>query len=353
MPHHNPLPNNHAVLLVGDNPAQRAKGIYDPAVASPVDYTLLWTDAGSGADADGSFWRPVPPSGYISLGDVAGVGRSKPGVNEVWCVRADLVSDGVYPEGSVWDDGGSGADADGSFWEVVPRPGGGAGEYVPVVAGTFRFTGGYAKPEGALAKVPALFVPRQKGAGVVGRPPVLTAEDEVPDVGQTSELAVQSAVTLPFTSFFDATDRQGLGNIRDPFCTVTKKVGWVVLEKFPNYQETVYTQTQSVTTGVRKTKTESTSHSAGVTISSEIGYGLSKWSVSLNYQFSFSQSSSIEEVQERTMTKTITVAPHTVAIAWAKKIVIQGVRSDGTRIEGEVSFNASEEVAVTDVPVKA
>ena len=104
--------------------------------------------------------------------------------------------------------------------------------------------------------------------------------------------------------------------------------------------------------GVRKTKSESTSHTTGVTISSEVGYGLSKWSVSLNYQFSFSQSSSIEEVQERTMSKTITVAPHTVAIAWGKRIVIQGVRSDGSRIEGEVAFNASEEVAVTDAPVK-
>ena len=51
------------------------------------------------------------------------------------------------------------------------------------------------------------------------------------------------------------------------------------------------------------------------TISSEVGYRLSNWSVSLNYQFSFSQSCSIEGVQEWAMSKTITVAPHTVAIA--------------------------------------
>jgi hypothetical protein len=33
--------------------------------------------------------------------------------------------------------------------------------------------------------------------------------------------------------------------------------------------------------------------------------------------------------------------------------IVQGVGSDGSRIEGEISFNASEEVAVTDVPVQA
>ncbi len=129
-------------------------------------------------------------------------------------------------------------------------------------------------------------------------------------------------------------------------------MSWVVLEKYPNYRATPYVQKQSLTTGIKKKKEETVEHSAGVTISSEVGYGLSKWSVSLNYQFSFSQTSSIEEVQERTISKTITVAPHTVAIAWGKRVVILGIRSDGSRIEAEVMFNASEEVAVTDIAVK-
>ncbi|KAK4041406.1 hypothetical protein C8A01DRAFT_14838 [Parachaetomium inaequale] len=349
--HHADRNNQWAALLVGDNPAQRRPGQSAPAVAAPVDYTGLWNDAGSGARSDSSFWRPVPPRGYIALGDVACAGHGKPGVEQVWCVRADLVSDGAYGEAAVWDDEGSGAAADGSFWAVLPRATNAASEYVPVPAGTFRFSAGYGKPDGSLAKVPALYVPRvQKVAAP--RPPEIT-EDGIPEVGETFGQEAQSAVTLPFTSFFDAGDRGGLDNIADPFCTVTKQVGWVVLEKFPNYQATSYTQTQTVTTGIKKTKTEETTNSTGVEISSEVGYGLSKWSVSLNYQFSFSQTSSIEEVQERTMSKTITVAPHTVAIAWGKRVVIQGVRSDGSRIEGEVSFNASEEVAVTDVPVKA
>ncbi|KAH6855968.1 hypothetical protein B0I37DRAFT_366214 [Chaetomium sp. MPI-CAGE-AT-0009] len=350
VPHHGDVNNQWAVLLVGDNPSQRSPG-KGPAVQAPVDYHGLWNDSGSGSNSDGSFWRPVPPPGYIALGDVANAGYDKPGLDQVWCVRADLVSDGSYGKDAVWDDAGSGADVDGSFWAVFPRATNAASEYVPVLAGTFRFVYGYGTPDASLAKVPALYVPRPQRPPAP-RPPVIK-EDAIPDVGETFNQEEQSAVTLPFTSFFDAGDRAGLDNIADPFCTVTKKAGWVVLEKFPNYQATSYTQTQTVMTGVKKTQSEEVKHETGVQITSEVGYGLSQWSVSLNYQFSFSQTNSLEEVQERTMSKTITVAPYTVAIAWGKRVVIQGVRSDGSRIEGEISFNASDEVAVTDVPVQA
>ncbi len=349
-PHHADLNNNFAAVLLADNPATRKQGATGPAVAPPVDYVKVWDDEGSGAASDGSFWRPVAPRGYIALGDVAVGGRGKPSLEEVWCVRVDLVSDGVYAPGSVWDDIGSGAARDASFWEVQPKPGTGAGEFIPVLAGTFRAVGGYDKPDGSLAKVPALWVPRSKG-GVPSRPPVLE-EADMPEVGDTFGEVPASSVTLPFTSFFSPGDRQALDGISDPFCTVTKNVSWVVLEKYPNYRATPYVQKQSLTTGIKKKKEETVEHSAGVTISSEVGYGLSKWSVSLNYQFSFSQTSSIEEVQERTISKTITVAPHTVAIAWGKRVVILGIRSDGSRIEAEVMFNASEEVAVTDIAVK-
>jgi hypothetical protein len=347
--HYNDLRNNWAVLLIGDNPSKRPAG-KGPAVQSPVDYQGLWNDKGSGSKDDGSFWRPVAPPGYITLGDVSWGGHGKPPVDQVWCLRADLVSDGVFKDASVWDDNGSGANSDGSFWEVIPRAGNSASEYIPVLAGTFRCNSGYNKPDPSLAKVPALYLPKPRKVFSPSPPDI--KRDAIPETGETFSQAEQNAVTLPFTSFFDPNDRGSLDNIQDPFCTVTKVVSWLVLEKFPNYQASPYTQTQSVMTGIKKTSSTTTTNTAGITISSEVGYGLAKWSVSLNYQFSLSTSSSFEEVQERTMTKTITVAPHTVAIAWAKRVIIQGVRSDGSRIADETSFNASEEIAVTDVALK-
>ncbi|KXX77964.1 hypothetical protein MMYC01_207928 [Madurella mycetomatis] len=348
-PHYSNLNGNRAVLLVGDNPSKRQSG-KGPAVQAPVDYQLIWADHGSGANADGSFWRPVPPNGYISVGDVAVTGHGKPALDQaqVWCLRADLVSDGSFNE-AVWNDRGSGANSDCAIWEIVPRVKNSASEHIPVLAGTFRCGQGYGKPDASLAKVPSLYVPKLSKRSS-SAPPQITP-DSIPEIGDTFDQVNQNVVTLPFTSFFDDNDRASLDNIQDPFCAVTKAVSWVVLEKFPNYQSTSYQQTHSVTTGIRKTESETTEHQTGIKISSEVGYGLSKWSISLNYQFTFSQTSSVEEVQERTMTKTITVAPRTVAIAWGKRVTIQGVRSDGSRISGEISFNVSEEVAVTEVSV--
>ncbi|KAL2129179.1 hypothetical protein VTI74DRAFT_8107 [Chaetomium olivicolor] len=348
-PHHRDLPNQWAVLLVGDDPSKRPVG-KGPAVRAPIDYQPLWTDRGSGSSADGSFWRPVAPPGYIAVGDVANAGYSKPDLDQVWCLRADLVADGVYKDSAVWDDKGSGAKADASFWDIIPRASNSASEYIPVLAGTFRCNMAYQQPDLSLAKVPALYVPKPTKP-FSPAPPEVT-KDILPEVGDTFSSIAHSSVTLPFTCFFDPVDRASLDNIATPFCTITKQVAWVVLQKFPNYQNSPYTQSQTVTTGIRKTDSTTTSHTAGVTISSEVGYGLAKWSVSLNYQFSFSQSSSVEEMEERTMTKTITVAPQTVAIAWGKRITITGVRADGSRIQDERAFNASDEIAVTDVLVK-
>lgn len=346
---YNDLNNNWAVMLVGDNPDNHRPG-EAPAVQSPVDYQGLWNDKGSGSASDGSFWRPVAPAGYIALGDVAWGGYDKPPTDQVWCIRADLVSDGAFNENSVWDDRGSGADSDSSFWEIIPRARNSASEYIPVLAGTFRFNGGYSSPDPSLAKVPSLYVPKPINQSSPS-PPQITAST-IPDTGETFSQTAQTAITLPFTSLFEPSDRASLDLLStSPFCTVTKSTSWLVLEKFPNYQSVPYTQTQTVMTGVRKSTSSTTSHTTGVTISSEVGYGLSKWSVSLNYQFSLSTTSSFEEVQERTMSKTLTVAPHTVAIAWAKRVTIQGVRADGSRIGVETTFNASEEIAVTEVPV--
>lgn len=80
----------------------------------------MWKDEKSGAAKDGSFWRPIPPNGYVALGDVAQSKWSAPSVNDVWCVRADLAKQGSFGSNSIWDDKESGAKTDVSIWEVRP-----------------------------------------------------------------------------------------------------------------------------------------------------------------------------------------------------------------------------------------
>ncbi|KAK4100936.1 hypothetical protein N658DRAFT_534969 [Parathielavia hyrcaniae] len=307
---------------------------------------------------DGSVWRPRAPEGYVTLGDVANSGHGKPSLDKVWCLRSDLVADGAVQvadaknqRAPVWDDRDSGGKHDASFWDVFPRRGNSSSEHIPVLAGTFLTASGYGVPAEA-PKGPALYVPKA-ARPFSPRPPEIPAGGVVPEVRELFDEMEQNAITLPFTSFFEPNDQASLRNMADPFCTLRKRVSWEVLEKYPNYQSTALTQTSTVTVGIRRTDTTSSSHSVAITMESEANYGLAKWSISLNSQFTFAQSSSVEELQERTMIKTITVAPRTVAVAWAKRVVIQATRSDGSKINNDVSLLANDEIAVTEIPVKA
>lgn len=96
-----------------NNPAGDEKG---PFLAKPTDYTWLWDDKKSGADWDGSFWYPVPPKGYVSLGVVTQRSHAKPtDLGIMRCVRSDLILPGRYI-GHIWTDKKSGAKKDCAVW---------------------------------------------------------------------------------------------------------------------------------------------------------------------------------------------------------------------------------------------
>lgn len=91
----------------------------DPqAVSLPVDYSLIWADRGSGADLDGSMWRPICRGGYVSLGDVAQRGYDKPPTSQVVCVKKEYTVPGRVGE-FVWNDRRTGSDADFGSWLVA------------------------------------------------------------------------------------------------------------------------------------------------------------------------------------------------------------------------------------------
>lgn len=84
----------------------------------PVSYSRIWKDSGSGADWDGSFWQPNPPNGYKCLGTVVSRHHGQPSLDEVRCVKSDLVVSGKLG-GWIWDDSDTGADDDFGSWKIV------------------------------------------------------------------------------------------------------------------------------------------------------------------------------------------------------------------------------------------
>ncbi|KAL7918607.1 vacuolar protein sorting-associated protein 62 [Trichoderma austrokoningii] len=117
VPHYNDINGINTARLFGPGPGAPGAA----PMASPIGYNQIWKDEKSGADKDGSFWRPIPPNGYVALGDVARSGWSPaPSVSDIWCVRRDLVKQGSFGSHSVWDDKKSGARHDVSVWEIRP-----------------------------------------------------------------------------------------------------------------------------------------------------------------------------------------------------------------------------------------
>lgn len=86
------------------------------ALAEPIGYERIWTDAGSGADQDGAVWQPSCPGNFVAIGLVTTSG-AEPSSDAVRCVRKDLTVQAEVGE-LIWNDSGSGADADFAAWRV-------------------------------------------------------------------------------------------------------------------------------------------------------------------------------------------------------------------------------------------
>ncbi len=94
-------------------------------------YARVWTDRGSGAQEDGSIWRPLPAPGYFVCGDRMRRAHADPGMLGETTPTIAAVEDprpGVPPMlaaptsgARIWDDEGSGAHQDGSIWAPL-RP---------------------------------------------------------------------------------------------------------------------------------------------------------------------------------------------------------------------------------------
>lgn len=101
-----------------------ARELKPGALAAPSGYQHIWNDRGSGADLDGSMWQPVCPAGYASLGVVAQAGYGTPALDDISCVREDLLLPGKVGN-QIYNDRKSGGDLDIGAWQVVPEDGSG------------------------------------------------------------------------------------------------------------------------------------------------------------------------------------------------------------------------------------
>nr|GEY48037.1 hypothetical protein [Tanacetum cinerariifolium] len=66
--------------------------LFDSALKSPIDYTLIWTSKGLDIkqNKDGYIWLPIAPVCYKAIGHIVTTSPKKPSLHKVMCVRSDL-----------------------------------------------------------------------------------------------------------------------------------------------------------------------------------------------------------------------------------------------------------------------
>ncbi|CAN1270153.1 Hypothetical protein At1g04090 [Linum perenne] len=70
--------------------------VSSPALAKPVDYSLVWTaddQHGEVYEGCGFFWLPIAPEGYKAMGFLVTSNSDRPQLDEVRCVRSDLTDE--------------------------------------------------------------------------------------------------------------------------------------------------------------------------------------------------------------------------------------------------------------------
>lgn len=99
------------------------------SLAKPIDFQIVWTDAGSGFNWAWSLWKIVPPPRYVALGYLflcrhsrTGWGKPQgPEIEGLRCVHEELVKKGKLNKTSIWDDIGFNTRAQTSVWKIESK----------------------------------------------------------------------------------------------------------------------------------------------------------------------------------------------------------------------------------------
>jgi hypothetical protein len=334
----------HTVMVV------KAKQGSD-ALAAPVDYTLVYNDVGSGANTDGSFWTPVPPSGYLALGTVAQAGYNKPDTNAVVCVRADLTILGDAGD-FIWIDEGTGANMWLGTWKIDP-PDAGPHEDAYLSTGTFVGWNQWSPPAvHPVMNVLNVPLPLLAEAPYQSYVPKLTSYDKPPDeTVPTMAREMLVPCTIVKDQLYDATNPHWrISN--SPFYRLERQVYYKLL--YHNHNQTSEVQTNSVLirSGVTTTESESYWNETSISITVEAGVSIkmfeSKVSTTVTTSFGYETMTSVAVLQEKEVNSTINTSPGKAAALWQQYNRFILKRHKGTSLEPVAAWEFGIDSYVTD-----
>ncbi|MFD0358252.1 Vps62-related protein [Streptomyces sp. NPDC127110] len=346
---------DHVVALCvkesGTTPADKA-----PALAAPVAYEKLWTDVGTGGKYKGSLWRPIPPEGYVAMGCVVPKDTyEEPPLDAVMCVRADLTDHSKAT--LIYNDKGTGGKEDVSVWQNNVMP-----EYVDNTSGdtralmstnTFTAHAAYGEPK-SLPDMRVLCLPMPVAKAAWPAAPELS--DRSRPAERTAPVTA-NALWIPFTAVKDE-DRSVPWKLEhSPFYRIERKVSWELVDHVDNNTESPAKLSRAITTGVEKESANNFQITTGIQVNATAGVsgGVASASVSTTYslELGFSHSTSVKELESKTVTVEKDVLPNTSLAAWVGSNSLQVVRADHTLVGKPLQFRGKSSVRYDQYPDKA
>lgn len=312
-----------------------------PPLMPPVRWDFIWNDRSSGANEDGSCWRPVPPDGYVALGDVFVNGHDAPQGMQVMCVARELTIDGTIG-GEIYDDSGSGAKMDFGAWQIDAST-----AFIDTPDGIFAvnsFVGAqtHDKPQSSVvAHNLRLPLPTLEAGGP--QKPQLTGRIRPP--ARTNPV-VDRVVVVPFTAILDRDTTLQWKVDNSPFYEIERAVDYRLVNFIDNSSDVSQSASTAITTGISEMASTTFSVTTGLTFGYESGAeagGFStKVSISLKIEFGYSSTSSVTQFREETDQATLIAASKHAAAIWTESQSYRVFRSDNTPTAEPLVFDTSD-----------
>jgi hypothetical protein len=329
----------------------RAKAGHEDALAEPVAWQHIYSDVGSGADMFGSFWRPVPPAGYVAMGTVVANNTwNQPSLSDVVCVREDLTIPATTAE-FIYNDQGTGANQYLSCWKIR-EPIGGTHELAYLSAGTFVGVPYWQTPDITPdMNVLRVELPLLAEAPYQSYTPKLAGFDTPPD--ETVPM-LGKALLVPCTIVNDYLYQNDFGwrLANSPTYRLERHVYYKLL--YFNNNQTSEMQTNSVTirSGVTTSESNSFYSETSVSISMEAGVNIEVFSNSVtatvSQTFGYATQTSVSELTERSVQSSINTPPGKAAALWQQYNRYILKRHNGISFEPVASWEFGIDSYLTD-----
>ncbi|MDW3646399.1 MAG: Vps62-related protein [Bacteroidia bacterium] len=278
----------------------------DPtALAFPTDYKFIYNDGGTGGDMDGSFWQPIPPPGYRALGTVTMRSHGKPALNEVVCVRNDLTTYASVGK-FIWNDGGSGGDRDVSLWQINPPRNSQDNKESFITSGSFCGHGSYGTLNSSeVAYAIKVKMPSQNKNIRLEKPRLNGLSKPV----EKTQMKLATVAYLPCISINDRVFANNLQRqVRETPIYTLERYDYYKLQDFnTSYSDADGTMSFSYTTGMTKSHEKSISETFETSATVETGFYGVNVSVTVGYALDQTNTYSTEDMTERTLSKEFTV----------------------------------------------